>query len=145
MGGGPLESAVRKLAEDLQVTGVNFAGVASRQVIGEYYNQADIFINASKLDNMPVSIIEAFGAGTPVVTTSPESMPYLVEHERTGLLSEVGDEKALAVNVIRLLRDPALATKLGETAYKKSREYTWQAVREQWLKPSIATWRESSR
>jgi glycosyltransferase involved in cell wall biosynthesis len=133
VGGGPLEADVRKLVADLNLTGVNFTGVASRQEIGNYYEQADIFINASWLDNMPVSVIEAFAAGTPVVTTSPECMSYLVQHERTGLLSPVGDEKALAANVIRLLRDPALAARLAQNAHDESRKYTWDAVREQWV------------
>jgi glycosyltransferase involved in cell wall biosynthesis len=133
VGSGPLEGEVRKLVADLKVDGVNFTGVASRQDIGRHYDKADIVINASWLDNMPVSIIEAFGAGTPVVTTSPESMPYLVEHERTGLLSPVGDEKALAANVIRLLREPALAARLARGAYQESRKYTWDVVRRQWL------------
>jgi len=132
VGGGPLEGDVRNLVVELKLTGVNFTGVASRQTIGKYYDAADIFINASWLDNMPVSIIEAFGAGTPVVTTSPESMPYLVEHERTGLLSAVGDEKALAANVVRLLRDPALALRLAHNAFAESKKYTWEAVRDQW-------------
>jgi L-malate glycosyltransferase len=134
VGGGPLEADVRKLVADLKLTGVNFTGVASRQQIGKYYDQADIFINASWLDNMPVSVIEAFAAGTPVVTTSPEAMPYLVENERTGLLSPVGDEKALAANVIRLLRDPALAAALAKNAYEESRKYSWSVVRDQWVK-----------
>ena len=133
VGQGPLEAEIRKLVADLNLTGVNFTGVASRQEIGRYYDQADIFINASWLDNMPLSIIEAFASGTPVVTTSPECMPYLVEHERTGLLSQVGDEKALAANVIRLLRDPALAARLAQNARDESRNYTWETVREQWL------------
>jgi glycosyltransferase involved in cell wall biosynthesis len=133
VGDGPLESDIRKLVADLHLTGVNFTGVASRQAIGQYYDRADIFINASWLDNMPLSIIEAFAAGTPVVTTSPECMPYLVEHERTGLLSQVGDEKALAANVVRLLRDPTLAARLARNAHEESRKYTWEAVREQWL------------
>jgi glycosyltransferase involved in cell wall biosynthesis len=133
VGGGSLEGDIRKLVADLNLTGVNFTGVASRQEIGRYYDQADIFINASWLDNMPLSVIEAFAAGTPVVTTSPECMPYLVQHERTGLLSPVGDEKALATNVIRLLRDPALAARLAQNAHHESRNYTWEAVREQWL------------
>jgi glycosyltransferase involved in cell wall biosynthesis len=133
VGNGPLEGDVRKLVADLNLTGINFAGVASRQEIGQYYDQADIFINASWLDNMPLSVIEAFASGTPVVTTSPECMPYLVEHERTGLLSQVGDEKALAANVVRLLRDPALAARLAQNAHDESRKYTWEAVREQWL------------
>ncbi len=134
VGGGPLEGEVRKMVADLNLTGVNFTGVASRQEIGKYYDNADIFINASWLDNMPVSIIEAFAAGTPVVTTSPESIPYLVEHEQTGLLCPVGDEKALAASVVRLLRDPALAARLAQNAHQESAKYTWEAIRGQWLK-----------
>ncbi len=133
VGNGPLEGNIRKLVADLHLTGVNFTGVASYREIGKYYDQADIFINASWLDNMPLSVIEAFASGTPVVTTSPECMPYLAKHERTGLLSPVGDEKALAANVIRLLRDPALAARLAQNARDESRNYTWEAVREQWL------------
>jgi glycosyltransferase involved in cell wall biosynthesis len=133
VGGGPLEADIRKQVELLNLSGVRFLGVSSRQQIGEYYDRADIFINASRLDNMPVSVIEAFGVGTPVVTTSPESMPYLVQHERTGLLSPVGDEKSLAANVIRLLRDPELAQNLAENAHTQSLQYTWGVVRGQWL------------
>jgi L-malate glycosyltransferase len=134
VGGGELEGEIRQLVADLKLGGVNFTGVASRDNIGRYYDDADIFINASWLDNMPVSVIEAFGCGTPVVTTSPESMPYLVENERTGLLSAVGDEKALAANVIRLLREPELAAGLAKNAYEESRKYTWGAVRGQWVR-----------
>lgn len=134
VGGGPLEGEICSLVADLKLTGVTFTGIATRTNIGKYYEAADIFINASWLDNMPVSVIEAFGCGTPVVTTSPESMPYLVENERTGLLSAVGDEKALAANVIRLLRDPELASRLARNAYEESRKYTWQVVRDQWVK-----------
>jgi glycosyltransferase involved in cell wall biosynthesis len=134
VGAGPLEMEIRKFVEDLKLGGVNFTGVASRGEIGKCYDQADIFINASWLDNMPVSVIEAFGSGTPVVTTSPKCMPYLVEHERTGLLSPVGDEKKLAANVIRVLRDPDLARRMAENAHLESQKYTWEVVREQWLK-----------
>jgi len=133
VGDGPLEGKVRQLVHDLKLADVAFSGVASRTEIGKHYDDANIFINASWLDNMPVSVIEAFACGTPVVTTSPESMPYLVEHERTGLLSPVGDEKALAANVIRLLREPGLASRLSQNAYQQSRAYTWEVVRQQWL------------
>jgi L-malate glycosyltransferase len=133
VGNGPLEGDIRKLVAELNLSGVNFTGVASREEIGKFYDRADIFINASWLDNMPLSVIEAFAAGTPVVTTSPECMPYLVEHERTGLLSPVGDEKALAANVIRLLRDQTLAANITRNAHNESQKYTWEAVRGSWV------------
>ncbi|HEY6339561.1 MAG TPA: glycosyltransferase, partial [Candidatus Sulfotelmatobacter sp.] len=133
VGKGPSEGEIRRLVQGMNLGSVNFTGVASRGEIGRFYDRADIFVNASWLDNMPVSILEAFASGTPVVTTAPESIRYLVEHERTGLLSEVGDAKALAENVARLLRDPELAARLASTAYEQSRSYSWAAVREQWL------------
>jgi glycosyltransferase involved in cell wall biosynthesis len=133
VGQGPQEAEIRKLVQRLDLAGVNFAGVASRPEIGSFYDAADIFINASVLDNMPVSILEAFASGTPVVSTAPEGMRYLVEHERTGLLSEPGDARALAGNVIRLLRDPGLYSRIAFNAHEQSKRYCWTEVREQWL------------
>jgi len=133
VGKGPSEGEIRAVVKELGVSGVRFLGVASRQEIGHVYDRADIFINASRLDNMPVSVMEAFAAGTPVVTTSPECMPYLVEEGRTGLLSAVGDPHALAQNVIRLLRDNHLAACLARNAYKESEGFLWKTVRGQWL------------
>jgi glycosyltransferase involved in cell wall biosynthesis len=133
VGGGPEERAIRDLVRELKLSNVKFSGVASRQEIGRYYDRADIFVNASQLDNMPVSVLEAFASGTPVVTTSPEGMDYLVDHERTGLLSAPGDPDALAKNVVRVVRDQELAHQLAGNAYEESRRYCWAAVRQSWL------------
>jgi glycosyltransferase involved in cell wall biosynthesis len=133
VGGGPLESDIQNLVRDMKLTGVDFKGIVSRNEIGRFYNEADIFINASRLDNMPVSVLEAFGSGMPVVTTEPEGMRYFVEHERTGLLSRPGDAAALAQNVIRVLRDPALAEQLVSNAQREFERYSWPVVREHWL------------
>jgi glycosyltransferase involved in cell wall biosynthesis len=134
VGGGPVESEIRALVRDMKLTGVNFAGVAARDQIGRCYDRADIFINASRLDNMPVSVLEAFASGTPVVSTEPESMRYLVEHGRTGLLSPPGDPHALARNVIELLQNPELAEQLVANAREEFQRYSWPIVRKQWLR-----------
>ena len=133
VGGGPLEAEIRKLVQDLGLNGVEFKGVVAHEQIGREYDQADIFINASRLDNMPVSILEAFACGLPVVSTAPEGMRYVVDHERTGLLSPVGDAQALAQNVIRFLQDPALAESLVSNALREAKRYSWPVVRGQWL------------
>ena len=132
-GGGQLAGSIRELVRQLNLPNVNFLGVLSRQQIGRAYDSADIFVNGSNLDNMPVSVLEAFASGTPVVTTSPECMPYLVSHDHTGLLSPVGKHKALAENILRVLRDPGLAARLARNAFEESSRYRWEAVREQWL------------
>ena len=133
VGRGPLEREIRGLVGDLKLTGVNFAGAVSQSQIADFYDAADIFINASSLDNMPVSIMEALACGTPVVSTAPEGMRYLLEHERTALLSEPDNAHALAQNVIRLLQDPDLSSRIALHAHEESRRYRWSEVREQWV------------
>jgi glycosyltransferase involved in cell wall biosynthesis len=132
-GKGLQEGQIRNLVQELKLSGINFAGAVPHHEIGRLYDAADIFINASNLDNMPVSILEAFASGTPVVSTAPEGMSYLVEHERTGLLSEPGDKAALAENVKRLLRDSELASRLAINAHEEIQRYSWETVRQQWL------------
>ncbi|MGA7444345.1 MAG: glycosyltransferase family 4 protein, partial [Candidatus Sulfotelmatobacter sp.] len=132
-GAGPVEAEIRQLVQKLNVSGVRFLGVISREEIGRIYDAADIFVNASSLDNMPVSILEAFASGTPVVSTAPEGMNYLVDHERTGLLSPPGEAAPLAENILRLLRDADLGSRLAANANEESRRYRWTTVREQWL------------
>jgi glycosyltransferase involved in cell wall biosynthesis len=139
VGGGEQEGEIRALVSELKLAGVNFAGVVGREEISRHYDRADIFINGSCLDNMPVSVLEAFASGTPVVTTEPEGMRYLVEDGRTGLLSPVGDAEALARNVVRLLEDPELANRLAMNAFEQSKRYDWKNVREQWLDVYRAT------
>ena len=56
-----------------------------------------------------------------------------MEDGRTGLLSQPGDAQALAANVIRLLNEPELASQLIANAFEQSKQYHWDAVREQWL------------
>jgi glycosyltransferase involved in cell wall biosynthesis len=144
VGGGPLETEIRLLVRQLGITGINFAGVASRDQIGRYYERADIFINASRLDNMPVSILEAFASGTPVISTAPEGMRYLIDHERTGLLSEPGNPQTLAQNVIRVLNDSELASRLAVNAHEELQRYSWEVVRKQWLDVYYLLGRETS-
>jgi L-malate glycosyltransferase len=133
VGGGQTETQMRHLAEELRLKNVEFRGVVPHSQIGECYEQADIFINASVVDNMPVSILEAFASGTPVVTTAAHGIPYIVEHERTGLLSAPGDWKSLAQNALRLLREPELAQRIAANAHEELQRYRWENVRPQWL------------
>ncbi len=133
VGGGSGEASVKELVRDLRLKQVEFAGRVSREQIGAYYDRSDIFINASILDNMPVSVLEAFAAGVPVASTAPDGIRYLVEHERTGLLSLPRDWRQLGENVLRLLREGLLARTLAGNARRQVQDYRWEAVRERWL------------
>ncbi len=132
-GAGPEETNIRDLVRELQLSHVRFLGVISHAEMNKAYDDADIFVNASSVDNMPVSILEAFASGTPVASTAPEGIRYLVEHEQTGLLSAPEDSTALAHNLLRLLNEPGLSERLAANARTECERYQWGAVREQWL------------
>lgn len=134
VGNGEQEDNVRRYIQQEQLTGVEFTGSIPPDQVHRFYDQADIFVNASWLDNMPISILEAFASGTVVVSTAPEGIRYLVEHERTGLLCGTGDWQALAENVVKLLRNPDQALWLARNAFDESQRYRWEIVREEWLK-----------
>lgn len=133
VGSGSLEKELRRLVQELGVGEVEFVGAVGRDRIVRYYQEASILVNASRLDNLPNAVLEGFAARLPVVSTAPEGMTHVIRHEETGLLSPVDDVAALAANLLRVLRDPALAQRLARNAYHSADRYRWANVRQQWL------------
>jgi glycosyltransferase involved in cell wall biosynthesis len=134
VGSGEKEPELRQLVQQIGLPAVEFAGSVPHQEIGQILDRADIFVNASRLDNQPISILEAFACGLPVVSTAPEGMERIVANERTGLLGPVDDDTALAGNILRLLQEPDLAERLARQAYAGAAKYAWENIRDLWLR-----------
>jgi glycosyltransferase involved in cell wall biosynthesis len=134
VGDGSQRAGLERLAEELSLRQVKFVGRVEPEEMHGYYDAADVFLNASNIDNMPISILEAFAAGTPVVTTNAGGIPYIVTDGETGLMVERADSDGLARAALRLFEEPGLASKLTGGAHEQSRLYTWSAVRDGWLK-----------
>ena len=133
IGDGPQRAHVHDTARALELRNVQFVGAVPPTEMGRWYDQADVYLNASDIDNMPNSIIESFACGLPVVTTRAGGIPYVVQHERNGLLVDLGDHEALAAAALRLLDDPALAQRLiAEGLRDVEQQYTWGAVSDRW-------------
>ncbi len=133
-GDGSQRASLEQLVETLNVQNVRFTGRVPPERMHELYDAADIYLNASNIDNMPASIIESFAAGVPVISTRAGGIPYIVTHGETGLLVDLDDHEALAASAIRLLENPDLASRLASRAHAECTEkYNWPAVREEWL------------
>ena len=132
-GDGPQRVMLEALSRELDLRNTTFTGQVSNAEMPRLYDEADIYLNSSEIDNMPLSIIEAYSCGTPVVTTDPGGIPYMLEHERTGLLVPQRDPEALAAAAMRLLDDSALAERVIANARAECERYTWEATRQQWV------------
>ena len=132
-GYGAQGDALRALSGELGLRHVEFVGRVAPEEMPRLYDAADVYLNAPDIDNMPNSVIEAYAAGLPVVTSDAGGIPYIVRDGETGLMVPRNDDAALAAAALRLLREPGLARRLAARARAECVErYTWTAVRHEW-------------
>jgi glycosyltransferase involved in cell wall biosynthesis len=134
VGTGPDERALRALAHDLQLKAVHFTGRVAPDQIATVYASHDIYLQSPSIDNMPLSVLEAFASGLPVVSTDVGGVSSILEHEKHGLLAPQDDHQALAAHVLRLLDDPDGARRRARAALETCRSRVWSEVRGQWLR-----------
>lgn len=132
-GSGPELAALQALAAELGLgSAVHFSGRIDNAEIGALYAGADLMLNPSTADNMPISILEALACGVPVVSTVAGGIPDLVTDEHTALLVPVGEAAAMAAAALRVLDDPALARRLRDAGRAEAERYAWPQVRALW-------------
>lgn len=131
-GYGPEESRLRRLAASLCISGIHFAGRVEPASVPQLYDEADIFLNAALIDNQPVSVLQAFAAGLPVVSTGVGDLANMLQGGAAGCLVPPGDALALADAVVGLLREPQRALRLSRRAHAAAAKFTWSGVRGQW-------------
>ena len=133
-GAGSEEARLRCLAQELAVPGVRFAGRIAPDAMPSLYERADVFVNSSTIDNQPLSVLEAFAAGVPVVSTPTGGIASMVRDGETGTIVPAGDPEAMATAVERLLAEPARAREMALRAHAELRSYSWGMAREQWAR-----------
>ncbi len=132
-GDGRQRAYLENLARKLKLRKTQFLGLVAPDQISKLYDESDIFLNSSNVDNLPGSILESYASGLPIVTTSAGGIPYIVTHEQTGLLVPKNDAQAMAASALRLLRSPELAETIARNAHEACQIYRWSLVRDQWL------------
>jgi glycosyltransferase involved in cell wall biosynthesis len=133
-GSGPELPLLKTLATKLGLAeNVKFTGSLTVVQMAALYRSADIVLNPVRVDNTPNSVLEALACGVPVVSTNVGGIPYLVQHERSALLTEPESPEALAAEVTRLLENEGLRKSLIAGGLQLADECTWSRVRERWL------------
>jgi glycosyltransferase involved in cell wall biosynthesis len=122
VGDGPERASLERLAAELGVAErVRFTGALPAPEAE--LRAADLFVLPSRLDNLPMALLEAMAAGLPVVASRVGGVPDAVLPGTTGLLVPPDDPAALAAAVSALVADPARAAALGAAAHALARRH----------------------
>jgi glycosyltransferase involved in cell wall biosynthesis len=115
VGGGPDRERIESLAATTAPGRIHLLG--ERSDVLPAYQAADVVVLPSLGgDSMPATLIEAGLCGLPTVSTPVGSITDIVLHERTGIVTPIGDVAATTAAFERLRTDTALRTRLGDEA-----------------------------
>ena len=112
IGDGELRAELEGEAEHLGIRHrTHFTGW--RSDMADTLSDLDVVVLTSRNEGTPVALIEASAAGRAVVATDVGGVRSVVEHGRTGLLTERDDAAAVAAGITQLLADPTLRRRMG--------------------------------
>ncbi len=111
---------------------VEFRGAVPKASLPRVFDEHDIFLNTSSVDNAPVTVIEAMAGGLCVVSTSAGGIAQLVTDQQDALLVRPGDADAMSAAVRRLLTSVELASLLSTSGRENAVSRDWATVLPRW-------------
>lgn len=131
VGDGALHESLVQQANTMGLRNVVFTGRVDNSRIFKSLDKADIMISAPKIDNMPVSLIEAMNAGLLVISSRVGGVPYMIEDGNNGLLFESDNDAELAEKMLWVFNNPNESKEIIMKAYQSVKKYSWENVRNQ--------------
>jgi glycosyltransferase involved in cell wall biosynthesis len=120
VGGGPeRQSLEQAIAERRLAAAVRLAGPCNHDRAIDFYARTDAFALASFAEGVPVVLMEAMAMKIPCVATWIAGVPELIRDGIDGLLVPPADPEALAAALEKLMDDPALRARLGDSARRR--------------------------
>jgi glycosyltransferase involved in cell wall biosynthesis len=126
VGDGPIRDKLETFINENEIDNVIFEGYKSGENLRDLFRNAAFLVFPSELyENAPMTILEAFGYGKPVVGSNIGGIPEMVVEGKTGLLFEPGNAEDLREKINYFLNHPSEIVDMGKNARKKvEREYT---------------------
>lgn len=119
-GGGELADSLQRYAQQENLTNVKFLGYLGTEALIPMIQRAAFLVVPSEwYENYPLTILEAFACGTPVIGANTGGIPEQVVDGVTGLLFEPGNVRDLAEKIQYLIDNPALALEMGRNARRQ--------------------------
>lgn len=131
---GRLEFVKKLVREKVLGKQISFIGFLNMQDKLKVFNNHDIYLNTTRIDNTPVSVIEAAAFGLPIVSTNVGGIPDLLTENETALLVGNEDVEGMVQAIQLLLKNPDLVEKFSNNGKKIAEACSWNNVLIQWEK-----------
>lgn len=113
VGEGPSRVELEQTAARFGISSsVIFTGV--RRDMAAVYASLNVLVLPSLNEAMPMCLLEAMAAGTPVIGTPVGGIAQVIIPGRTGLLAKPGDARELASAILTMINDRELAARLAQ-------------------------------
>ncbi|HEX2242568.1 MAG TPA: glycosyltransferase [Gammaproteobacteria bacterium] len=111
--------------------------VKDPKIVAQYYQAADIYVHASRIDTFPCTVLEALACGTPVIASEVGGIPEQIKglqvlhsvaanrygrEEATGVLVPASNAEVMAESITGVLNDAPLRSELSQNAAKDARD-----------------------
>jgi glycosyltransferase involved in cell wall biosynthesis len=117
VGDGPFSEEMESQVRSEGLSNISFVGRVSRERVIEEMKGAHFVVFPSQLyENLPLTIIEAFACGVPVLASKLGAMQEIVSQDRTGLFFEAGNADDLARAAKLAWEQPQYMRELGDNA-----------------------------
>jgi sugar transferase (PEP-CTERM/EpsH1 system associated) len=117
VGDGQERAKLEQFCSDNQLNSIEFLG--ARDDVEFILAKTDVFVLSSIAEGIPMTILEAMSASTPIVATNVGGIPEVVESGHEGYLVEKSNAEALALAIKKYIVNPELIVKHGKNARAK--------------------------
>lgn len=123
VGDGPLRNELETMVQYKGITGVSFEGYRSGEELTSLFRNASFLVFPSEwYENAPMTILEAYGYGKPVIGADIGGIPEMIVDGETGFLFPPGDAEVLRQEIGHLWSQPNLSCDLGKRARQRVEE-----------------------
>jgi glycosyltransferase involved in cell wall biosynthesis len=117
IGNGPMESELMVYVNQHDMSEyVHFTGFLTN--LPEVLPTLDIFLMTSKEEGLGTSLLDAMACKVPIVATHAGGIPEIVIHQKTGLVSPIGDDSKLSKELLYLIAHPEKKDELISNAFE---------------------------
>lgn len=127
VGGGKEFTDIVELSNRLK-SGVVFSGEVNNSDIPIYMAAADVLVNTSYSEGFPMTILEAYAAGLPVVCPKITGLSEIVRQGVNGFLYESNNEYSAMQAIDHIMNHSDIRQQIGQSNKEKSKQYSWDNV-----------------